>query len=100
MEPDAQMIDGVRNYLEHRYLKLTDDHFHDESEPHESGGFVYTMPEEAFAAKTLRLLKLVRASIIYLSLAVHREERLNSKDDGAGLIMPIGLSTIDDDWKV
>jgi hypothetical protein len=56
---------------------------------------------DEFAAKTLRLLRLARAALIYLSLSVHAEERLrneqNTKQDAVVIPMPLGQW--DDDWK-
>jgi hypothetical protein len=44
-----------------------------------SDEFCYRLSVAEFAAKVLRLLQLARASIIYLSLAVHAEERDRKK---------------------
>jgi hypothetical protein len=46
-----------------------------------------------FAARTLRLLKLARAAVIYLSLAVWSEERKRDRDSGrkTTLTMPLDV---------
>jgi len=44
-------------------------------------------------AKTLHILKLVRAALIYLSLAVHREEAIRDAARPEGLVAPMPL------WK-
>ena len=46
----------------------------------------------AFEEKTLRILRLARAALIYLSLAVRREEALrkeHSPDDPKKVVVPI-----------
>jgi hypothetical protein len=76
--------------LEHRYLKL-----HEVFWPGPSDDYGGVTPQAVaalkdslavsryrrdFEAKALRLLKLVRASLIYLCLAVHREEEKRSNE--------------------
>ena len=78
MEPDAQALNEIRNRAEHSYLKV-----HEFIGPElESAGFsgvwddrlAYSVGRRELKAKTLRLLKLVRAAFLYMSLAMHREE--------------------------
>ena len=69
LEPDARDLKKLRNALEHRCLTLR--YMDDGNEM----GIVETTSLEAFAAKALKLLKLVRAAIIHLALAVYYEER-------------------------
>jgi tetratricopeptide (TPR) repeat protein len=80
MEPDAQALSIIRNRLEHGYVKvhewmvprlatssLYDSHWIDR--------LAYSVTRSQLEDKTLRLLKLARAALIYLSLGMHREER-------------------------
>ncbi len=69
LEPDARQLKQLRHALEHRSLVLR------EMDGKDGMGIVQTMPLGAFEAKTLKLLKLVRAALIHLSLAIHDEER-------------------------
>lgn len=103
MEPDAEARAEIRNCLEHKYLHLREG----------SGGIfspldasdeytdllVYGLAKSDFATKTLSLLKLVRAALIYLSLAVHREERTRAAASGDRLTLPMFLDRWEDDWK-
>ncbi len=91
-EPDAQDIAKIRNHLEHRYLKI-----------HERNP-LYSLPRptiyadrlalsverEDFEAKALRVLKLARAALIHLCLAMQREENIRAKDDKS-FAMPMTL---------
>jgi tetratricopeptide (TPR) repeat protein len=95
-EPKAEGLKEVREHLEHKYLQV-----------HESwAGDYTTQPDQfglhlgraAFVDKTLHLLRLVRATLIYLSLAVHTEER-QRHNFGDGLVVPMPLGTWDDEWK-
>ena len=75
-EPDAAELAGLRNQTEHRFLSLL----------HSEGGVSTDthrlIPIGVFQGKTLRLLKMAREALIYLSLAMHREEVLRVEDNG------------------
>ena len=82
-EPDAQELNAIRNHLEHRYFKVHEiivpqrppnappDIFYDRP--------AYSVQRERFEEKAVRLLKLARAALIYLPLAMHREEERRAK---------------------
>jgi len=58
------------------------------------------MYREEFELKTLKLIKLARAALIYLSLAVHTEEHKRDQEKEAGKVMPTQLEKYDDGWKI
>ncbi|MXP24473.1 hypothetical protein GRI39_00210 [Altererythrobacter indicus] len=95
--PDAREIFIIRNHLEHKYLQI---HYERMglSDPI-TAGVGYSIDVMDFAAKSLRLLKIARAAMIYLPLAVHAEERLRRQNARPSLIMEMGLTTLKDDWK-
>lgn len=80
LEPDAREWKDFRNGLEHRYLKLHEDYwsgpqddYHGASEQAVANlrdDLALSKYRRDFEAKALRLLKTVRASLIYLCLAV------------------------------
>jgi tetratricopeptide (TPR) repeat protein len=100
-EPDALELHRIRNKLEHSYLKLHEmgsgsspgSLFHDR--------LAYSLSRHDFQSKTLHVLRLARAALIYLSLGMDQEEarRMSEKGGKAGLQMPMTLDTWDDDWK-
>ena len=101
-EPDAQSLYELRNHMEHKFVSVHDDFlyagFPHAQDPLKAG--VFDISVEDFAAKTLRQLKLARATITYLSLAVFAEEQRRSKDsDPNRLVIPMELDTWEDDWK-
>jgi hypothetical protein len=102
MEPEAQALYAIRNSLQHRYLKV-----HEILVPHAKSGrqpdlwtdrLGYSVQREDFERKTLRLFKLARAAIIYLSLGMHREEKRRRKGDSSK-IMPMPLDRWSDRFK-
>ena len=69
-EPDAQDLARLRQQLEHRFLSLQHFVIEESSETHQ---FI-SIGE--FENKALRLLKMAREALIYISLAMHCEETL------------------------
>lgn len=76
--PEAKLLDALRNAAEHRFLSI---HEYDDGSLSNSVHQRITVTD--FQAKTMRLLKLARAALIYLSLAVQREEYLRKQSNTA-----------------
>jgi hypothetical protein len=77
LEPDAQGLHKIRNYLEHRFLRLS----RESSAPMPGDipiGMFKNVAATNFEVKTLKLLKLARAGLIYVALSVWREEQVRS----------------------
>lgn len=100
MLPEAKALADTRNYLEHKYLALRQSWAVpvEGSAPSE-GLAVMALPDDLFADRALHVLKLVRSTFVYLSLAIHREERLRSHDKPEGIIAPMSLFTLEDRFK-
>jgi len=77
LEADARQLYALRNHLEHNYLLIQDDAHYAASGKTglrvTSDASVYVIGRTDFANRTLRILKMARAAMIYLSLAVHWE---------------------------
>ena len=92
-EPNARLLYDMRNHMSHKYLKI-----------HHAWGVVrgasqldnnelfLAISDQEFIGQTVKLLKLVRNSLIYVSLAAHREEVV--KERGNGYIISAPLFTI------
>jgi len=107
-EPDASALDDLRNRLEHGFVSVHGmdwsgpfaNMLHSAVEPFGPDSKILAIARDDLAAKALRILKLARAGLIYLALAMHAEERRragNRQDDA--LIVPMPLDTWEDDWK-
>jgi len=98
-EPAARDLAAIRNHLEHKYLKVTD-------APYEFGCSVGPFGKDTLAhvisrndleEKTFKILKLARAALIHLVLAMHTEElRRNHSGDG---FVPMVLPTVPQRFK-
>lgn len=85
-DEDAQKLADLRNCLEHRYVKITQ-FKNNPVEVERYDAFAYQITIDEFKRKTKKLLHYVREAIIYLSLAVHINERKKVPTDGK--IVPI-----------
>lgn len=107
IEPDAQKLYEIRNHLEHKYLKLHDGMWFGPLEKdHEvfrsmADTLAFSMYRRDFKGEALRLLKIARAALIYLSLAIHWEEQRRKKERGPDIIVPgMPMDVWEDEWKV
>ena len=107
-DPDARDIAAVRHRLEHGFLAVHEFEALFEtlgSGLQQDGPFgkdpnLLAISRRALTAKALRLLQLARAALIYLSLAMHREEQRRARERGtAAGIVPLDLGVVDDRWK-
>lgn len=99
IEPQAKELQAIRNHIAHKYLKVHDelwqglgslDLFND--------GMAHSITRNDLEAKCIKLIKLVRAAIIYAvsGIYIYEKERSMERD---GLVAPMVLNTIDDRWK-
>lgn len=98
LDPDARALDALRNFLEHRHVQVVDQGEDDDFAVRLKTEFSATVTRRSLERRALRLLKIVRASIINLVCAVAAEERQRSarRKDRAPT-MP--LRHLEDDWK-
>jgi hypothetical protein len=101
MDPDARGLAEMRNHLEHKYLQLHDDKWHEVNSVAGATPVNYTIVRSvgrsAFLGSALRILKLARASLIYLSLGIEIEERNRAAQRKAGQpVLKLQLGVIKD----
>lgn len=92
-EPDAQRLTEWRNHFEHRYFKVHRDNA--PTVPTAAGNlqdslfddFAYSVSLADLETRTLRVLKLSRAALIYLALGVSHEENRRRAHLGSDEIM-------------
>lgn len=106
IEPESKDLQNTRNHLEHKYLKIHDNLWHGRSEGENEflkpfdDTLAHSVYREEFERKTINILKLARAALIYLSLGIQAEEKLRTKSRSEEKIVPpIMLDLWDDDWK-
>lgn len=95
-EPDAKRLAELRNHLEHKYVKVHDEFFFTRGLAGQHAfddQLAFHIATEELVGKSIKLLKLIRASLVYLSLAVHRKEQIKASKN-SNFKMPVGLSPI------
>jgi tetratricopeptide (TPR) repeat protein len=102
-DPDARALHELRIHLEHRYVKVHEMMLEPTSYGSHPDPFfdtlAYSISRGSLEERTLRLLKLIRGALIYLALAMHREEQRRRAARGEGLVMPMHLDHWRDNWK-
>ena len=94
LEPEAKELSTIRNFIEHKSFKVIELGSSGISED----GFTYIIGREHFIEKTLKLMKTIRAGIIYTSLFINIEETI--KDYDADKLGKVQLSILDDNFKI
>ncbi len=94
LEPEAKELSTIRNFIEHKSFKIIEFGRSGISED----GFTYIIEREYFIEKTLKLMKTIRAGIIYTSLFINIEETI--KDYDSDKLGKIKLSILDDNLKI
>ncbi|QXO18545.1 LA2681 family HEPN domain-containing protein [Vibrio ostreae] len=83
-EPEAKELHYIRKMAEHRYLGIQEYPAQvDDTE------YLKYITVDDLEGKSLKMLRLAREALIYLSLAMHVEERKREEARGDGLIVPI-----------
>lgn len=97
LEPEAKEISVIRNYIEHKHLKVFEDKSFYEQIFDLSDDISYLIERTELENKCFALLKLARSSIIYLALSIDYEER--RKDYSKEKIAPIKMNPVDNCQK-
>tara|TARA_R110002124_G_scaffold286175_2_gene466245 strand:- start:554 stop:2083 length:1530 start_codon:yes stop_codon:yes gene_type:complete len=92
IEPEAQELAQIRNFIEHKSFKIID--FGETAILDD--GLTYVIGRSEFEEKTINLMKLTRASMIYLSLAINLEEK---KKEITNPVLPIDFIELRDEYK-
>lgn len=106
LDPDASRLAKIRNYAEHKYLKVHDRMWSgpcDQNDPARRAivdTLAFSVYREELAESCMRMLRLARAALIYLSLGIHAEERRRaSQRPQEHRIGTSPLSSWPDEWK-
>ena len=61
----------------------------------------FSVYRREFEVKTLKLIKMARSALMYLSLAIHAEEKQRRTENEHKTITPkVALDIFEDDWKL
>ncbi|MBY8160677.1 hypothetical protein KW508_22100 [Vibrio fluvialis] len=88
-EPEARELHTIRKMAEHRYLGIQD--YPAQVDDNE---YLKYITVDELTEKALKMIKLSREALIYLSLAMHTEERKREEARDDGIVVPIQSSRL------
>lgn len=91
-DPEASDIAKIRNFIEHKSLKVVE--FGEFGEVND--GMSLVIERAQFAQKCIKIIKLVRSAIMYLGMSVHISEESKKRPR---VVLPYECITIGDDCK-
>lgn len=91
LEPEAKDIASLRNFIEHKGFKVVSDSKIFSEIYDENSDISYNITRADFEKKTMNILKLTRAAIMYLSLAISHEEKKKDYKDIEALSIISGI---------
>jgi hypothetical protein len=95
IEPQAKEIAKIRNYIEHKSFKVVEAYDFNYTEETET----YGINRDLFKEKTLKVIKLSRSALMYLSYAIYEEESNREKYRDKKTIIPVEFIKIKDEYK-
>lgn len=97
--PDLKRIAEIRNYLEHRYVKIYANSLCSNIDEYKDELAEY-VSEEELCQMTMILLKILREALISLSFCVNIAEEPKRNSAKGHNILPLHLMAYDDEWKI
>lgn len=96
---DAALLSTIRNHLEHKYLKTHEPEWIiAKGDPMRTDTLAYSLERRVLEGKAMRMAKLARAALLYLTLSIHIEEE-ERRAHRKGAVLPMRLDLFDDSWK-
>ncbi|MEZ5583064.1 MAG: LA2681 family HEPN domain-containing protein [Candidatus Competibacteraceae bacterium] len=102
LDPEARILHEIRNHIAHKYLRVHDSMFYSAEGERARHGREMSFPvtEAELAKQSVKLLKLVRSSLIYLSAAVTHEEVKRSSTIPYEAIASVPVVALDDRFRI
>lgn len=92
LDPDSKQIAELRNSIEHKGLKIMYDTYLYSNFFNADKEIIFIINRDDFESKTLRLLKTVRAAIMYLAFIINYEE--GQKESNGLPTLPMNLREV------
>ncbi|MCX7155214.1 MAG: LA2681 family HEPN domain-containing protein [Rhodocyclales bacterium] len=102
LDPDAKILHEIRHHIAHKYLRVHDEILYSAEGDRARNGQEVSFPisEAELATSSVKLLKLVRSSLIYLSAAVAHEEMKRASAKKHGIVFPMPVTVVDDRYRI
>jgi tetratricopeptide (TPR) repeat protein len=102
LAPEPRMLQEIRNHIAHKYLRVHD-HFLSNLQDDRGetpNDFSYQVTDDELQAYTIKLLKLVRSAMIYLTAAITHEEMDRRAKIGEELVASLPIYSVKDDCRL
>lgn len=102
VDPDAKIIHEIRNHIAHKYLRVHDHFLYAAAEERARLGheLSYPVTDRELIEQSIKLLKLVRSALIYLSAAVAHEESEISKNHSEDFLGQMHINTVRNKYRI
>ncbi len=100
IEPEAQELKRIRDHIEHKYLKVLEFGYPPFTWESFRDQLALTVSRQDLYRKTLSVLKMARAALIYLSVAVYWEERARNAKRADEKTVELTLQILKEERKV
>jgi tetratricopeptide (TPR) repeat protein len=95
IEPQAKEIATIRNYIEHKSFNVVESFNPEWSQETET----YEIDRDLFTEKTIKVIKLSRSALMYLSFMIYEEENHREKNR-EGATLPMEFIHLKDEYKL
>ncbi|PKD38164.1 hypothetical protein CWO84_23350 [Methylomonas sp. Kb3] len=101
LDPEAKLLHDIRNHIAHKYLRVHVDDLYNAEDDRSLNGLEISFPitEIELTAQTIKLLKLVRSTLIYLTAAVAHEESKRTASISSGMIAHMPIIQVEDIYR-
>lgn len=100
IDPDSKELADIRNFMEHKSFKIHQYKIPESSLLFKKDDISFSISRVEFEAKTLKLMKLSRAAIFYLTYAMAQIEREKSKKLQQSVLPELPFGLYPEEYKV
>lgn len=100
IDPDSKELADIRNFLEHKSFKVKEFSAPNLNFLIEPDNISFSITREEFESKTIKLLKLSRAAIFYLTYAISQAEIIKAQDIKQDFIPTLPMDLFPDEYKI
>lgn len=93
ISPEAKTLTDIRNHIAHKYLRVHDHYLNNPAQERKTKGKELSFPvsDIELVEESIRLLKLARSALIYLTTAITYEESKKSADSNSEYTFPMTI---------
>lgn len=100
INPEAKTLSDIRNHIAHKYLRVHDHHLYNPANERTAKGHDLSFPISniELVDQSLKLLKLVRSALIYITNAMTYEE--SKRSTNSNYTFPMEITSVEDQYRL